>query len=351
MVDTTVQEQIVREAPEIEAYKLGLLEEAKRYSEANPVNLPGMEIAGLTPEQIEARKLATQGIGVYQPYLDQASNLYQRAAEGYGAMSDYGAQALSAVSSGAARANELAMQGAQAYDPTSVSQYMNPYQQMVTQEALKELQRTSDIAGLAQQATAVKAGAFGGSRSGVQASELARNLADIQSKRVFEDYAANYSQAQTAAMNAFQNEQTRLQQAGTTALNAGTNVGQAAVSAGQLGQAQSAGLTALGGSTASLGQQVSSLGQGDTSFLYNVGEKARTYEQSVLDAARQSTIQQEYEPYQRLSFLSDIYKGAPSSQQTLSSTTAPSASLASQAGGVGIAALSAYNLFGGGKSA
>lgn len=351
MVDVTEQIQTVREAPEIEAYKLGLLEEAKRYSEANPVNLPGMEIAGLTPEQIQARELATQGIGVYQPYTDRASNLYQQAAEGYGAMGDYGEQALSAVREGAARANELSMQGAQAYDPTSVTQYMNPYQQAVTQEALKEMQRTSQIAGLEQQATAVKTGAFGGSRSGVQASELARNLADIQSKRIFEDYAANFSQAQTAAMNAFQNQQTRLQQAGTTALGAGTNIGQAAVSAGQLGQGQAAGLSALGGSTSALGQQISGLGQGDVSFLYNVGEKARSYEQSVLDAARQSTIQQEYEPYQRISFLSDIYKGAPSSQQTLSSTTAPSASLASQAGGVGIAALSAYNLFGGGKPA
>lgn len=212
------------------------------------------------------------------------------------------------------------------------------------------MQRQADIARMQQAARAVKAGSFGGSRFGVESSELARNLADIQSKRVFEDYSTNFSQAQAAAMNAFQNQQSRLQQAGQMALGAGTALGQAAVSGGQLQQSAAAGIGALGQQTAALGQQVSGLGQGDASFLYNLGEKTRGYEQSVLDAERQTAIQQEYEPFQRISFLSDIYKGAPSSQQTISQTTAPSPSLISQAAGLGIAGLSAYNLFGGNKS-
>jgi hypothetical protein len=91
------------------------------------------------------------------------------------------------------------------------------------------------------------------------------------------------------------------------------------------------------------------LAQGDTSFLYNIGNQQQAYQQKVLDAARQTAIQQQYEPYQRVSFLSDIYKGAPSSQQTISQTSAPSPSLVSQVGGLGIAGLSAYNLFGGDK--
>jgi len=92
------------------------------------------------------------------------------------------------------------------------------------------------------------------------------------------------------------------------------------------------------------------LAQGDTSFLYNIGNQQQAYQQKVLDAARQTSIQQQYEPYQRISFLSDIYKGAPSSQQTISQTSAPSPSLVSQVGGLGIAGLSAYNLFGGSGS-
>lgn len=350
MADVTTQEQIVREAPDIEAYKIGLLKEAKRYAEENPVNLPDMSIAGLMPEQITARELAAEGIGAYQPYMDEAGLAYRAAAQGYGALPSYGTEALNAVRQGANVGAGLSVQGAAAYDPQSYKNFYNPYQKAVTDEATKEMQRQADIARAQQSAQSVKTGSFGGSRQGVQASELARNLADIQSKRIFEDYSANFSQAQATAMNAFQNQQGRLQQAGQTALGAGTAIGQAAISGGQLQQGAAAGIGALGQQTAALGQQISGLGQGDASFLYNLGEKTRGYEQSVIDAARQSTIQQEYEPFQRISFLSDIYKGAPSSQQTLSQTSAPSASLASQAGGLGIAALSAYNLFGGGKS-
>lgn len=349
MAEVTTQEQIVREAPGIEAYKIGLLDLAKRRGEI-PVNLPDIQVAGLTPEQLTARELAAQGIGVYQPFMTGAGEAFQTAASGFAALPSYGAEALGAVRQGANVGTGLSIQGTQAYDPGSAAAFMNPYQKQVTQEALKEMQRQADIARAQQSAQSVRTGSFGGSRQGVQASELARNLADIQSKRVFEDYSTNFSQAQAAAMNAFQNQQGRLQQAGQTALGAGTAIGQAAISGGQLQQGAAAGIGGLGQQVAALGQQTSGLGQGDTSFLYNLGEKTRGVEQSVLDAARQSTIQQEYEPFQRISFLSDIYKGAPSSQQTISQTSAPSASFASQAGGLGIAALSAYNLFGGGKS-
>jgi hypothetical protein len=349
MAEVTTQEQIVREAPEIEAYKIELLNLAKQRGEI-PVNLPDIRTAGLMPEQITARELAAQGIGAYEPYTTAAGEAYQRAASGYAAVPSYGTEAINAVRQGANVATGLSIQGTQAYDPTSAQQFMNPYQQQVTQEAVKEMQRQADIARAQQSAQSVRTGSFGGSRQGVQASELARNLADIQSKRIFEDYSTNFSQAQTAAMNAFQNQQGRLQQAGQTALGAGTAVGQASISAGGLQQGAAQGIGTLGQQTAALGQQISGLGQGDASFLYNLGEKTRGVEQAALDAERQNVIQQEYEPFQRISFLSDIYKGAPSSQQTLSQTTAPSPSVASQVGGLGIAGLSAYNLFGGGKS-
>jgi hypothetical protein len=40
-----------------------------------------------------------------------------------------------------------------------------------------------------------------------------------------------------------------------------------------------------------------------------------------------------------LSFLSDIYKGAPSSQQSISAATAPTPSVFQQAAGLGISGL------------
>ena len=47
MVTTTIQEQIIREAPEIEAIKLGLLQDAKGLA-GTPLTLPPQQIAGLS---------------------------------------------------------------------------------------------------------------------------------------------------------------------------------------------------------------------------------------------------------------------------------------------------------------
>ena len=342
---TTTQEQITREAPEIEAYRLGLLELAKKRGET-PVTLPALRAAELTPQQISALQMAGQGIGSYAPYMQSAGQAYTTAAQGYGGLPQYGLSAMQSVGQGAGLATNLALSGTQSYDPQSAAAFMNPYQSAVTQRAVEDMARQANIQQQSLSAQAVKAGAFGGSREGVQRAELGRNLADVQSKRIFEDYFANYSQAQQAAMNAFQNQQTRSQQAGNIALGAGQAMGQTGIAAGQLQGASAAGIGALGQQTAALGQLQSGLQQGDTSFLYNIGERQQQQRQKELDAQRQTQLQQEYEPFQRISFLSDIYRGAPSSQQTISQTTAPNPSLVSQVAGLGTAGLAAYNLFG-----
>lgn len=97
----------------------------------------------------------------------------------------------------------------------------------------------------------------------------------------------------------------------------------------------------LGVQQAALGQTAQQLGQGDVNFLYNIGQQQQALTQQQLDAQRNTALQQAYEPYQRISFLSDIYKGAPSSQQSISAATAPVPSAFQQAVGTGIAALSA----------
>lgn len=343
MAEKTVQEQIVRESPEVEAYKLGLLELAKKRAEI-PVDIPAMRIAEMTPQQIRALELSGMGVGSYAPYMAAAGQAFTKAAEGYGGLPEYGMAGMQAAGEYGGLAATLGAAGAQAYNPLAAIAYMNPYQQAVTQRAVEEMGRQAQIQQQALSAQAVKAGAFGGSREGVQRAELGRNLADVQSKRILEDYFANYSQAQTAAMNAFANQQARAQSAGNLALGAGQLGLQGITQAGQFQQASAAGIGTLGQQASALGQLQSGLQQGDVSFLYNIGEKQMQQRQKELDAARQTALQQAYEPFQRVSFAADIYKGAPSSQQTLSQTTAPSPSLVSQAAGLGTAGLAAYNL-------
>jgi len=87
------QTVIQREAPEIEAYKLGLMEQAKALAET----APSMEqLANLTPDQLGLSPLQVQalqqlgnvegGIGGYRPFLERAGQTLDRA-EGVGALS------------------------------------------------------------------------------------------------------------------------------------------------------------------------------------------------------------------------------------------------------------------------
>jgi len=116
--------------------------------------------------------------------------------------------------------------------------------------------------------------------------------------------------------------------------NLGTQYGQLGLQAGQaLGQ--------TGLQQAQLGEGVQALGQRDASFAYDMGKQQQAQQQAVMEAKRSSEIQQAYEPYQRVSYLSDIYKGAPSSQQSITQATTPNASPAQQILGLGISGLSA----------
>ena len=66
MAETTITEQIVREAPEIEAYKLGLYQDAQKYIrdlQAAGIQPPAQGIAGFTAEQLAAGDIIRGGLG------------------------------------------------------------------------------------------------------------------------------------------------------------------------------------------------------------------------------------------------------------------------------------------------
>ena len=83
------------------------------------------------------------------------------------------------------------------------------------------------------------------------------------------------------------------------------------------------------------------MNQGDINMLYNAGQTQQALSQQELDATRANTLQQVYAPYQQAGFLSDIYKGAPSSQMATTAVSAPTASPFMQAAGIGIAGTAA----------
>jgi hypothetical protein len=366
MADISTQTVIQREAPEVEAYKLGLLQEAQRlYNE--PMMLPAVEAAGLSPAEQQAFDLARQGIGAFEPYiqagaqgLTQGMDLTQRGALAAGAIQT--APMYQEAQNVLGRAMPVLGQGiggllgsAQGYQPGYAEAYMNPYQQQVTQNALGEMRRQADIARQGQAAQAIGAGAFGGTREGVQRAEFERGVQDLMMQRIMQDYAQNYLQAQNAAMQGFEAQQGRQ-------LAASQALGQAAMQYGQLGQgigaltaqqastdlAKAGTLGSLGGQMGGLGSQYAGLGEAtqrlgaaDVGLLAGLGGIERGVAQSQLDAMRQTQLQEAMTPYQQLGFISDIYRGAPTTSMALTSQTAPSASPMQTALGYGVAGLSA----------
>ena len=121
----------------------------------------------------------------------------------------------------------------------------------------------------------------------------------------------------------------------------GEGLGSLGTQYGQLGLAKADAQSQLGLRQAALGELGQTLNQKEAGFVYDVGKQQQGQQQAELEAERQSKMAQLYEPYQRVGFLSDIYKGAPTTQQSLTAATAPSTSPAQQILGLGVAGLSA----------
>jgi hypothetical protein len=318
MVERTVQEQIVREAPEIEALKLGLIKSAKGLSDT-AIQLPEQQIAGFTGLQTQAQTAAQRagGIGGYEPLLTTGAGTLGTGLGTLGTGLGTLAQAQAPITS----AQQAIAGSGQLFAPTDLSAYTNPYQQQVIDRTIAEINRQGDLARNQLAAQGVGARALGGSRFGVQSAELDRNLADSRARALAQLNAQNYTQALQTAQTAFENQQRRQQ------AQSGLYGGIASLY-GALGQ-QQAGIggqqAGIGGQQLGAAQLQQSAGVRDIATLQQLGQEQQRQQQAVLDAQRGNIQRQQYEPYSRVAFLSDIYKGAPSTQTILGSQVAPSA--------------------------
>ena len=261
----STQTQIVREAPGIEERKIELMDIARQIAQ-KPINLPDYQVAGLGA-------LEQQGINAAQTTGVGSGAVNQGISQIQGAASPVGAQ--------------------------QISQYLNPYQQYVTDEIGRQGQMMQQQLG----AKAIGAGAFGGGREGVQQAEL--------QGRTLSEMGRAQAQGFNTALSAAQNQQ-------RVGLMAGQQLG-------QMGQLQ---------------QQMS---QRDLQQLMAAGGVQRQLAQQVLDAQRQSTLQQQYEPYQRAEFLANLYAAVSKSSSQVTMGSAPSQSPFAQAVGTGIGAFTAFS--------
>jgi len=317
MVTTTIQEQIIREAPEIEAIKLGLLQDAKGLA-GIPLTLPPQQVAGLSGLQQQAFTGAEQegGIGGYQPFLGTGQATL---GTGLGTMGT-GLGTLGTAFAPVSQAQTAAQGMQRLFAPSDLSAYTNPFQQSVIDETMRELNRQGEIQQNQLGANAVNAGAFGGSRFGVQEAELGRNLQDARARALAQLNQQNYAQALQSAQQAFEAQQTRTGQASQLLSGIGQLTGQLGTQQAGIG-AQQAG---IGGQQLALAELAQQTGLKDIEMQQRLGSQQQAQQQAVLNAQQINAQKQQLEPYSRVAFLSDIYKGAPSTQTSLGSQIAPS---------------------------
>jgi hypothetical protein len=227
--------------------------------------------------------------------------------------------------------------------PYTAQGYMSPYMQNVVESQQREAKRASEIQRNQQQAAAVQAGAFGGSRQGLVEAERQRNLAmqlgDIQGQGLQQAYQQGQGQFNTeqqaylAAQQA--NQQARLQ-AGIQNLNAQQSAQQLQEQSRQFGgglglQGYGTGFqgygTALQGYDTGLkganlvgqmGQQEFEQDMGLTNAQLQAGSLQQQRNQALINQDIQNYATQQQYPFLQLGIMSNMLRGLPMQAGTTS---------------------------------
>jgi len=280
----------------------------------------GSRVADFTPQQ--------------EAVQTQTANLTQPGQFG-GATAGLGAGAAMGLGAGMGGLSQAA-----AYNPNNTAvfgsgaanYYMNPYQQNVTDTALREARQQGDIEKQKGMLGSIGRGTFGGARQALLQAEQGRNvnrqLSDIQ--------AQGSQQGYLNAQQQFNADAARQQQAQQYAAGLGKDIGVAGLTAGLQGS------QALG----ALGAQQQ---QSDIERL-----KAQAASAGESQAMQQERLNQQYQQFMdaqnyqksQLDYLSNILRGNAGALGSTQVAYAPAPSMASQLGGLGLAGLGLYNVLG-----
>ena len=237
----------------------------------------GPRLAAPTAQQQAAYQGVEDLVGGYKPYIATADLLTAQASQ-------------------------------QSTDPAAIAARMSPYQQSVIdiqkREALRDTEKLQQQLG----ASAVGAGAYGGTRQALLESELARQ----QGQRLADIQATGSQQAYQQAMN-------------------------------QL-QADRAASLAAGQQFAGLGAQQQQLGLAGLGALETIGGTQQAQQQRAFDIAYEDFARERTMPSQQVQEMSSVLRGfnlPVSTYQTSQQNLAPP-SFAQQAAGLGLGALGVY---------
>ena len=289
---------------------------------------------GAAQQQVYTTDPTTGNVSGFQPYTPYSTNMndYQAAfsplqqqsfnsAANLQTPGQYGAGSQLAGAAGMGSLGAGQQYNQMATNPNATQAFMNPYLSASLAPQLDEMRRQYGITGTQQAGQATQAGAFGGSRDALMASENNRNMNTAMNQAIGQGYN-----------NAFQ----AAQQAQQFGANLGLQgLGQANQAAGTLGQLGSSQLAAQ---------------QGILGTQNAMGAQQQTQQQNMINQAIQNYATAQQYPMMQLGNISNLLHGLPM-QSTTTQTYQAAPSVLSQIGGLGATALGAAGAAGAFKSA
>jgi hypothetical protein len=302
----------------------------------------GERIAGFEPGQIDVQQ-EVAGLQTPGGFGQASSGLNVGQNMGYGAA---GAGLNQAFGYNPTAITEQSV-NSQSFGGQNASQYMSPYQQYVTDIALREAELKGAKDRRASMLGSIGRGSFGGARQALMQAEqqryLNQNLADIQ--------ARGSQSAYESAMQQFNQDQARRQQALLANQQANLEA-QKVTQQGQQFQAglgKDIGLAGLQAGTDASRALAATAAQEQQSNLERLKAQAasaaepQAMKQKEMDLAYQQFMEKQNYGKQQLEYLSNILRGNASAIGSTQTQYVPPPSVASQIGGLGLAGLGLYN--------
>lgn len=291
------------------------------------------DITGLGPETYAYEVMMTDAnndgipdwLGRSQDYFDKSKDLLGIGEDADGAQQQFTAAGdvlsdaqgyYGAVGEGDKSAVDLLQAGAGAYDPTSgeygVSKYMSPYEDAVLATMEKDIERQGDVARKKSSDQAIRAGAFGGSRQGIQAAEVERNILDAKAKASANVRSKAYENALNASMTGFEKGQQRNLDAGRLMGGLGQSYGGIGTALGGLGSD----MVGAAGTSADVGRVFGAQSPADLTYMAGVGQQERQYRQDMLDTQRMNAMLGTEQALMPISYTMGLLQGTPSAGVT-----------------------------------
>ena len=284
------------------------------------IPFPGQRIAGFDPAQ-------TTAFGQVEAMRAPAD--FQQARQLYGQVGGMGLQAGTA---GISRANQYLAAPTQQFGAAQAAQYMSPYQQAVTDVALRKAQEEATRQQSRDYLTSAGRGSAGGSRQAVMQAMRDRALADRSSDIQIKGSERGFLSAQQQ----FERDRAAALRQGQLGAQYGM---QGLTQAGQAGR----GLAALGPA-----EQRAEFER--ISALERVGGVRQAQGQRAMDMQYQDFLRQRDYPKEQMGWYSGILRGLPQQMGSSELTYQRDPSLGQQVVGFGLAGLGAYGKYAAGAA-